>query len=337
MKALRVHTFGPVDALRVEEIASPVPAADEIAINVAAAEVNFPDVLLIEGRYQCKPALPFVPGTIAAGEVHAIGRNVSGYAIGDRVFAHLPHGAFAESVCAKAEHCVAVPAAIPFAKAAALGLPHQTAWLALRERARLSRGETVLVLGGASGVGLATIGLAKSFGARRVIAAIRGQRGLNLARGAGADAVVDLTAENLRDSLRSQVFAANLGAGVDVVVDPIGGEAANAALRAVGWNGRYVVVGFAAGEIPQFNGGHLLVKNISISGLQSTDYRDRFPQQAADARKEIFAFYLGGLIDAPIAARLPLQRAIEGLSMIRDGAVKGRVILEIDAHEQPSA
>lgn len=335
MRALRVHAFGPVENLRIDDIDAPVPAAEEVAIDVASAELNFPDVLLVEGRYQLKPPLPFSPGTIAVGKISAIGRDVCGHTVGERVLAHLPHGAFAETVCAKAEHCVAVPADIPSDKAAALGLPYQTAWFALRERARLSRDESVLVLGGASAVGLASIGLAKAFGAGRVIAAIRGQRGVDLVRSAGADEVVDLTAENLRDSLRSQVLAANSGQGAEIIIDPIGGDAATAALRAIGWNGRYIVVGFAAGQVPQFNAGHLLVKNISVSGLQSTDYRDRFPQRAADARREIFLFYRSGLIDAPIAARVPLERVAEGLSMIRDGTVKGRVVLEMNAHERP--
>jgi NADPH2:quinone reductase len=213
-----------------------------------------------------------------------------------------------------------------FVDAAAMALVYDTAWFALRERARLRAGESVLVLGATGGVGLAAIGLAKALGAK-VLAGVSNPAKAPLAKTAGADAIVDLSQDNLREALRAQVFANNGGNGVDIVLDPVGGDAFEAALRALAWRGRLVVIGFAAGRIPSVKANYLLVKNIEVSGLQVSDYRKRTPELMAQCMKEIFAlFEAGKLKPAPTVTR-PLEDFAQALQDVADRRVAGRVVL----------
>ena len=331
VKAAIVKAFGSIEDVALEERPDPMPGPGEVVVEVAAAEVNFPDLLVIEGKYQIKPPLPFSPGKGAAGRVAQVGPAVDGFARGDRVACQVEYGAYAEQVLARAQTCFPVPDRIDFAAAAALGLAYQTAYFALKDRARLAPGETVLVLGATGTVGVASIELAKSFGAATVMAAVRSAAGATRVRAAGADHVVDLSGPDIRNRLKDEIAALTGGRGVDVVVDPVGGEAHAAALRALAWCGRLVVIGFASGEIPTTRANYLLVKNIAVLGLQWSDYRERTPDLVAAAQRKIFALHLEGKLAPVITRRFPLADVRSALAALRDGATRGRIILDVAA------
>lgn len=333
MKAVRVTSFGPFAEAAFTEVADPVPGAGEVLIDVAAAEANYPDILVIEGRYQVRPPLPFSPGKAASGIVSALGPGVTGLAIGDRVAAQVEYGAYAEKLVARAESCFAMPAEMNFPTAAALGLVYQTSWFALVERAGFRPGDTVLVLGASGGVGSAAVQLAKALGASSVIACTRGVAGAHVATALGADHVVDAGMDDLRDGLRAAVLEATAGHGADIVIDPVGGAAHAAALRAMAWCGRMVIVGFAAGEIPSIRANYLLVKNIAVAGLQWSDYRDRQPEKVAAAQGKIFELWQGGSLDPHISATLPLARFVEALGALEKGTATGKIILTVHGAE----
>jgi NADPH2:quinone reductase len=326
MRAALVHEFGSVDHVQLGVVARPAPGPGEVLVTVHAAPVNYVDLVVISGAYQFLPALPFVPGKGPAGVVAACGPGVLRPQVGDRVLAMAEQGGYAEQVCVKANQCYRLPDAMPFTAAAAMSLAYDTAWFALRERARVTAGETVLVLGGSGAVGLAVIQLAKAMGAH-VIAGVSRPDRAPIVIEAGADDVVDLSAPDLRDSLREQVRAVNGGALADIVIDPVGGDAFDAALRALAWCGRLVVVGFAAGRIPSVKANYLLVKNIEVTGLQISDYRKRRPDRVAACFKELFDFYCAGAVRPPATVELPLERATEGLAIVRDRKADGRRVV----------
>lgn len=329
MKAVIVRQFGPVADAALETCPDPAPQRGEVVVAPVVAEVNFPDLLVIEGRYQIKPPLPFAPGKSGAGRVVAVGPDVAGLCVGDRVAFQVEYGAYAERVVAGAAHCYAMPPDMDFATAAALGLTYLTAHLALRARAGLKAGETVLVLGASGGVGIASIQLAKAFGAARVIAATRGAARGRIALDAGADAVIDSSAPDLRDRMRDEVVRITGGHGADVVIDPVGGDTHQAAIRAVAWCGRLVIVGFASGDIPAIRGNYLLVKNIAASGLQWSDYREREPERVAAAQQEIFGFHSAGRLRPRIGLRVPLAEFGRALAAQQQGSVSGRILLDV--------
>lgn len=326
MRGYQVFEFGPPSALRVNEMDNPVPSRGQILVDVEVAGINFPDTLVVSGRYQILPPRPFVPGKELAGIVRAVGAGVSGFAPGDKVLSQVEHGAFAEQALVRPEDSVLLPEGLGFAEATALGLVYQTAHFALRDRANLRHGETVLVGGAAGGVGIATIQLAKAFGAR-VLAAVRKQEQIEFVRESGADAVVDVGGTNLRENLRAQVLAATDGAGVDVVIDPVGGEFFGAALRALAWCGRLVVIGFAAGEIPTVKANYLLVKNISVTGLQWSDYRERTPERLRQAQAEIFDLWRSGKLHPPLTRTFSFEDLPAALDLIGQGGIRGKAAL----------
>ena len=326
-----VRAFGPIDQAAVEEVPDPVPGPGEVLVAVRAAEANYPDILVIEGAYQIKPPLPFSPGKAAAGVIEAIGEDVAGFKPGDQVAVQVEYGAYAEKLIAPAATCYLMPEGLPFDKAAALGLAYQTAHFALVDRAGLQRGDCVLVLGASGGVGVASIQLAKALGARTVIGGVRAADDAEIAKAAGADHTIGLLMDNLRDGLRDAVRDATGGHGADVVIDPVGGDFNAAALRAMAWRGRMVIVGFASGDIPTIRSNYLLVKNIAVSGLQWSDYRDRDPQWVGRVQAEIFDLYTRGMIDPPIDRTLPLARFADALASLREGAVQGKIVLSVDA------
>ncbi|HVL71469.1 MAG TPA: NADPH:quinone oxidoreductase family protein [Beijerinckiaceae bacterium] len=326
-----MRDFAPFEQIGVAEAPDPEPGAGEVVVEVVAAEANYPDILVIEGKYQIKPPLPFSPGKAAAGRIAAVGPGVSGFSPGDPVAVQVEYGAYAEKVRARAEHCFPMPEGMPFDKGAALGLVYQTAWFALRERASFRPGESVLVLGASGGIGVASVQLAKAFGARTVIAGVLGEANAEVARAAGADHVLDLGDADLHENLRAQVASWTDGKGADIVIDPVGGAANAAALRAMAWCGRLVIIGFASGEIPAIRANYLLVKNIAVSGLQWSDYRDRTPERVAEAQREIFALYTAGRIDPYISRHVPLANFHEALRLLRDGKAQGKIILDVGA------
>lgn len=327
MRAVLVREFGPVINAVLGELPDPVAGPGQVLVEVHATAANYVDLLLIAGKHQSRPALPYVPGKGAAGIVKAVGSGVDMFVPGDRVLAMCePGGGFGELLALPATQTHRIPASMPFVDAASMALVYDTAWFALRERGRYQPGETVLVLGASGGVGLAAIQLAKALGAR-VLAGIATTSKRDLAIEAGADAIIDVGRPDLHDSLRDQVMAATDGHGADIVVDPVGDAIFDAALRALAWCGRLVVIGFAAGRIPSVKANYLLVRNIEVSGLQIGDYRRRAPHKTAACFDELFSLYEQGLIRALPTTTMPIDDVQAALAAIADRTARGRIVL----------
>lgn len=327
MKAVMVREFGPIGSTSVEEVAMPSPHEGELLIDVAFAPVNFVDTLVLQGTYQFLPPLPFTPGKGPVGTVRAVGAGVEGFNPGDRVLAMAEQGGYAQAACVRADQCYRLPDTLSFEDAASMSLAYDTAWFALVERARIRPGERVLVLGATGAVGHAAIQLAKAKGAT-VLAAVSSPKKAASVIEAGADHVVDLSQPDLRDSLRRQVHEALDGQGVDIVIDPVGGDIFAAAIRALAWRGRLVVVGFAAGDIPVLKVNYVLLKNIEVSGLQISDYRKRMPEMVRDCFEDMFRLHAEGkLKPSPIAA-FALEDHVAALKGLLDRSVSGRIVLK---------
>jgi NADPH2:quinone reductase len=326
MRAVWVREHGAPETARIEEVPAPEIGDDQVLVEVKAIGVNYPDFLVIGGTYQILPPRPFAPGKDAAGIVRAVGRNASHCKPGDRVAVQLEYGAYAEQVAAKDAVCHVIPDAMSFEEAAAMGLVYQTAHFALVERGGYQRGETVLVNGAAGGVGLAAVQIAKGLGAT-VLAGVNNEEHAGIARDNGADHVIDLAQPDLRQSLRAQVHAVTAGRGADVILDPLGGAVFEASLRALAWRGRLVVIGFAAGGIPELKVNYLLLKNITVSGLQWSDYRERTPEWVRRVQAELFDLYASGAIRPRIMRAFPLERFAEALALVQCGSVQGKVVL----------
>jgi NADPH2:quinone reductase len=326
MRAVIVREFGSQGGIALGEFPVPLPAPHEVQLAIHAVSVNYVDLLVIGGKYQFLPERPFVPGKGPAGIVTAIGAAVTRLKIGDRVLAMAEQGGYAETAVAPEASCYCLPPSMGFAEAAAMALVYDTSWFALRDRARYKPGETVLVLGASGGVGMAAVQLAKAMDAT-VLAGVASPEKFDLARAAGADTVIDLARPDLRDSLRDQVYAATDGRGADIILDPLGGDVFDAALRALAWRGRLVVIGFAAGRIPTIKANYLLVKNIEVSGLQVSDYRKNTPDQMAACYSELFAFYEAGRIKPTLGGSFPLERWADALQQIQDRSARGRLVL----------
>ena len=326
MKAVVVRQFGAIGDAAVEDIETPEPGAGEVLIEIGAVAANFVDGLVIEGRYQFLPDPPFIPGKLPVGTVRRIGPGVDGLEIGMRVLTMAEQGGYAQAVCVDQHQCVRLPDALGFEEAASISLAFDTAWVALTDRARLAEGETVLVLGATGAVGLAAIQLAKARGAR-VLAAVASPDRAAAVRRSGADAIVDLSVSNLHDGLREQVYAETGGKGADVVIDPLGGDYFAAAIRAVAWRGRLVVVGFASGTIPILKANYLLLKNIEVSGIQVSDYRKRMPDMMQYCFNDIFNLYDQGEIQHLPYKKYELGEFAQALEDIRTRRIRERVIL----------
>jgi NADPH2:quinone reductase len=316
VRAVVVRKPGPVAGHKVETIEDPIPGPEQVVIEARAIGVNYPDLLVAQGKYQFAPPPPFSPGKEVAGVLRD----------GTRVMAQVEYGAYAEKVLAREVDCHRLPEGMPFEHAVALGLASQTAYFALVERARFQPGESVLVTGASGGVGLAAVQIAKALGAT-VLAGVTSKEKGELCRRHGADHVIDLAAPDLRDRVRAQVYAAVGRRGVDIVVDNVGGDAFDGALRALAWCGRLVAVGFAGGRIPEVKAGYLLVKNIAVIGLQWSDYRDRDPAAVARAQEKIFDLYVDKKLKPEITATYPLERFADALTRFEQRAVQGRMIL----------
>jgi NADPH:quinone reductase len=330
MRAIVVDEWAEPEALRLGAAATPVPGPGEVLVETYAAPVNYVDMLVIGGTYQFLPPRPFIPGKGPAGIIAALGSKVTSLRVGDRVLAMAETGGYAEAVAVAAGQCHRLPDSMSFTEAASSAVVYDTSWVALRSRARLAPGETVLVLGASGGVGHASVQLAKAMGGRVLGGVSRPEREA-AARAAGADAIVDLSAPNLRDSLREQVYAETAGRGADIIIDPLGGEIFAAAIRALAWCGRLVVIGFAAGSIPTLRVNYLLLKNIEVSGLQITDYRYRRPAELKTCYAELFDFYARGAIKPARATLFPLERAGEAVAAVRDRRIDGRAVLDTRA------
>jgi NADPH2:quinone reductase len=326
MRAVIVSNFGPVEQAAIGEFPKPVPGPHDILLAVDATAANFVDTLVIGGTYQFLPPLPFVPGKLPAGTVAEVGSAVKTLKPGDRVLAMAEHGGYGEFVAVPETQCFKLPAKMSFVDAAAMALVYDTSWFALRDRARYQAGDSVLVLGASGGVGLASVQLAKAIGAK-VLAGVSSPDKADIVRQAGADAVIDLSRPDLRDSLRAQVHEATNNRGADIILDPVGGDIFDAALRALAWRGRLVVIGFASGRIPTIKANYLLVKNIEVTGLQISDYRKRMPGQLAACFQEIFALYEAGKIKPAPTTVMPIEKFATALADIRDRKARGRIVL----------
>jgi NADPH2:quinone reductase len=330
MRAVLVRAFGDDPAIaRIEECDSSPLGPEDVRVAVRAAAVGFADLLVMSGRYQLLAPLPFTPGQDAAGTVTEVGSRVRTVEPGDRVLLHLAHGGYASEVCTNASRAFRIPHAVSFVDAAAMGLTYPTAWFALVERAQLQAGETVLVNGAGGGVGLAAVQIAKALGAK-VFAAVSSTDKADAVRAAGANAVIDVATPDSLASLREQVYAANVGHGVDVVIDPVGGDAFDASLRALAWCGRAVTVGFASGRIPTVKSNYLLVKNIAVLGLQITDYQSREPQRFAEAHAELMRLNTVGAVRPHVMMELPLERFADGLRLVAARKAVGKIVLTIE-------
>ena len=330
MRAIVVDDWGTPEALRVRETPTPVPGDGEVLVETHAAPVNYVDMLVVGGKYQFLPPRPFIPGKGPAGVVAALGPGVTDLRVGDRVLAMAETGGYAEAVAVASGQCHKLPDTMPFTEAASLAVVYDTSWVALRSRARLGPGETVLVLGASGGVGHASVQLARAMGARVLAGVSRPEREA-AAWSAGAHAIIDLSRPNLRDSLREQVYAETDGRGADVIIDPLGGDIFGAAIRALAWCGRLVVIGFAAGDIPTLKTNYLLLKNIELSGLQITDYRYRRPRELKACYAELFDLYGRGAVKPAPATLFPLDGAAEALSAVRDRRIDGRAVFRVRA------
>lgn len=326
MRAFQVVEHGPPSSLQCNDVPDLVAGAGQIRVGIKAAGINYPDVLVVSGKYQVLPQRPFSPGKDFAGVVLDVGAGVQRFAAGDRVLCHVEYGGFAEQALVTEHQVFRIPDELSFVEAAAMGLVYQTAYLALIDRGQFTPGESVLVGGAAGGIGLAAVQLAKGLGAK-VLAAVRSPEEAALVEQNGADHVIDLTLPDMRESLRAQVQAATGGKGVDVVIDPLGGDFLGAALRAMAWCGRLVVIGFAAGDIPSVKVNYLLVKNIAITGLQWSDYRDRTPERIEAVQNEIFKLWRAGAVKPHVMKEFAFAELPAALEMIEQGRIRGKAVI----------
>ena len=324
MQALLCKGFGPPETLVVADVAPPIAGRGEIVVDVAFAGLNFLDTLIIENKYQVKPALPFSPGAEFSGRVAALGADVTGFAVGDRVAGFTGYGAARAQVACPAAQAFVLPDNLPLEKAAGLCVTYGTSLHALKQRARLLPGETLAVLGASGGVGLAAVELGVRMGAN-VIACASSAEKLAFARQAGAGQTIDYSSAGLKEALK----AATAGRGVDVIYDPVGGALSEAALRAIAWQGRHLVIGFAAGEIPRIPLNLVLLKGCDLVGVYWGDFVKRDPQLHQANMVQIAAWVAEGKLSAHVHAVLPLARAAEALGLLVRREALGKVVLAL--------
>lgn len=329
MRSYRVWKPGSSKALRIDDLPNVSPSEDEIVVDVETAAVGFVDTLVVSGRYQTIPTVPFTPGKEFAGTVRAVGAGVADCAIGDRVAAYVPNGAFAEQAVAKLGEFYPVPDDVPIDRAALLCGAYLTAYFALIERGQFKRGDTVLVGGAGGAIGIAAVQIAKALGAHKVIGVFRSVVDKDAILEAGVDAAIELSGPDLREAVRSQVLAATDGHGADVVLDPIGGEFLTAALRATAWCGRLVVIGFAAGDIPTVKVNYLLLKNIAAVGFDLSQYRRRAPDRMKAVQAELFDLWRQGLLRPRVARQFTFEGIPDALEFVANGRTGGRALISI--------
>ncbi len=329
MKAVLCKAYGPPESLVIEEVEPLKPGPGQVVIGVKACGVNFPDTLIIEGKYQFKPEMPFSPGGEVAGVIKEVGEGVERVKIGDRVNAFTGWGGFAEEVLVEAEKLIPIPEQMDFVTASAFVMVYGTSHYALKDRAKLQPGETLLVLGAAGGVGLAAVELGKAMGAR-VIAAASSDEKLAVCRDHGADECINYTSEDLKERIKTLT----VGKGVDVIYDPVGGNYSETALRGMAWEGRYLVIGFAAGTIPRIPLNLTLLKGCSIVGVFWGSFASRDPQRNQTHLRELMAWYLEGRVKPHVSATYPMDRAADALSDLLARKVTGKAVLLVDESTQ---
>ena len=324
MRAVLCHAWGPVEGLRLGEAPSPIPADGEVVIAVRAAGINYADAIMVAGHYQTKPPLPFSPGLEAAGIVAACGDGVTRFRPGDRVMAILAHGGLAELAAAPEAETFAIPGRMSFEEAGAFPIAYISSHVALRWRARLEPGETLLVLGAAGGVGLTAVEIGKAMGARVIAAASTAEK-LAVARERGADDVVNYVAEKLTD----RVMTLTNGKGADVCFDPVGGDLFDSALSSLGWGGRILLIGFVAG-VPQIPANRLLVKHRAALGSSLRYFRWHAPDKLLRSVEELVRWYGEGKLRPLVTHRLPLEQSVEAIRLLTDRKAHGKVVVLVE-------
>jgi NADPH2:quinone reductase len=324
MKAVLCKAFGPAESLVLEDVASPVAKKNEILLDVHAAAVNFPDTLIIEGKYQFKPPFPFSPGGEAAGVVSAVGEKISHLKVGDRVMALTGWGSFAEQVAVPGYNVLPIPPAMDFNTAAGFSMTYGTSMHALKQRGDLQPGETLLVLGASGGVGLAAVEIGKAMGAR-VIAAASSAEKLAIAKAAGADELINYSETSLKDEIKRLTD----GQGADVIYDPVGGDLFDQAIRAIAWNGRLLVVGFASGRIPELPINLALLKGAAVVGVFWGSFAQRQPQANAANFQQLFGWYAEGKLKPLVSQVYPLTQAAQAINDLGQRKAVGKVVVQV--------
>jgi len=324
MRALVCNEYGPPESLIIEERDDPVAGDGQIVIDVAAAGINFPDVLSIAGTYQVKTPTPFVPGNEAAGIVSAVGKDVSRFSVGDKVIVMSTSGAFAEKCVADEQMAMHLPDGLDLEQGAGFTVTYGTSYHALKQRANLQAGETVLVLGAAGGVGIAAVEIAKSMGAR-VIAAASSDEKLEFAVSAGADETINYSKVPLKETVKELTD----GNGADVVYDPVGGELADQAFRATAWHGRYLVIGFACGDIPKFAANIALLKEASILGVWWGTWAKKNPQEQIQNLQAMTQLIAAGKLTPRVTESYALDEFKNAFKTITERRARGKVILRM--------
>ncbi len=325
MRALVCNAFGPPKSLNLEQHHAPLPAAGQVLIRVKSAGINFPDVLAISGEYQIKTTPPFVPGNELSGIIEAVGEGVSRFSPDDRVIATPAGGAFAEKCVADQQLCQPLPDKLSFEQGAGFTITYATSYHAFRQSTALKPEETVLVLGAAGGVGITAVEIARALGAK-VIAAASSDEKLDFARQAGADELINYSAHSLRDTVKEITG----GKGVDVVFDPVGGSLAQQALRSLSWHGRYLVIGFASGDIPQFPANIALLKEASIIGVWWGTWAQNHPADAQINMMELATMVQDSKLIPRISECYPLEQYADAFAAITKRRAKGKVVLTMD-------
>jgi NADPH:quinone reductase-like Zn-dependent oxidoreductase len=329
MRALLSHEPGGPETLRVEDVPDPKPDRGELLVRVHACAINYPDVLIIEDKYQLKPPRPFAPGSEVAGEVEAIGEGVEDWSVGDRLIAAIGFGGLVEKIVIPAARAIPLPPERSFVEGSALLLTYATAIHALVDRGRLQAGQTLLVLGAAGGVGTAAVEIGKALGAR-VIAGVSSEEKAAAARGAGADEAMVYGTGDVDAKALSQLFKDAVGpAGADVIFDPVGGDYSEAALRSIAWQGRFLVVGFPAG-IAKLPLNLTLLKSCDVCGVFWGGFVAREPKRNAEHIEQLFRWWAEGKIAPKISATYPLERAGEAIAALRDRHAIGKLVVTLD-------
>lgn len=324
MKAILCKEYGPAETLVIEDVPSPEVKGRGVKVRVKAAGLNFPDTLIIEGKYQLKPAMPFSPGGEMSGEVIAVGDKVTRFKVGDRVAGLTGYGAFAEEVVVPEQNLLPVPEGMSDEKAAAFTMVYGTSYYALKQRGNIQPGESLLVLGASGGVGLATVELGKAMGVHVIAAASTAEK-LEVAKAAGADELINYTEEPLKDAVKRLTA----GKGVDVIYDPVGGDFTEQALRAMGWNGRHLIIGFAAGDIPKIPANLTLLKGCSVVGVFWGSFAQREPEASAQNMMELMNLYAEGKIDPRISEVFKFEDYAKAFGALSGRRVTGKVVLKV--------
>lgn len=324
MKAVLCKAFGPAETLVVEELSSPEIKKNEVLLDVHAVGINFPDTLIIEGKYQFKPPFPFSPGGEASGVVSAVGEKVSDFKVGDRVMALTGWGSCAEQVAVPAYNVLPMPDLMDFTTAAAFSMTYGTAIHALQQRGALQAGETLLVLGAAGGVGLAAVEIGKAMGAR-VIAAASSAEKLEVARQAGADELINYQTEDIRERLKTLTK----GQGVDVIIDPVGGDLFETVFRSMAWNGRMLVIGFASGTIPTLPVNLPLLKGAAVIGVFWGSFAQRQPQDNVDNFQQLFTWYAQGKLKPLVSKTFALQDTGKAIKTLAARKAVGKLVIKV--------